>query len=544
MRNTIQLHLILGILLLFSQFSIAQTPQAFNYQGVAREASGNPISNRTIGCLFSITFRSADGFLSTTYAERHVLTTSNDGLFSTQIGTGTPVSALYHFNEINWGAAGSYFLELAIDMSGGSSYLPVGEPTRLVSVPYALHAATCDEVLGGVHWGDYPVAPGAIVNTNEQTVIVSPDNCCTYFAPAVLNSALVVNGDNRETGAYFTTSNLGLDASAIKAEIIGAATHSDPVAVRGKAIVTDTKLGNGGWGAEFIGGEAGVVCEGQMMGLWARSATGTAGKFDGDVTISKNLAVEGVASAQKLEAVKKGLIAPQLSLAKKAVGNIEAFNLTAFQGDSRKLEWGFYTAAETGGVTYQALNSVDRYGRTAIGTNDAGSYALRVQQNNNLGFALTSNGAVNSSWEMFVGGADVAGKKPLVLYAGNAFVGQFNPSTGAYTAFSDLKFKKDIRPMPQTLLQVKQLNLVSYQTQQDASGSRHNGVIAQELEQVFPEYVTVGQDRDGNEVRSVDYAGLSIVALKAIQEQQQRIEKLEKSNAALLARLEKLEAKR
>ncbi len=98
--------------------------------------------------------------------------------------------------------------------------------------------------------------------------------------------------------------------------------------------------------------------------------------------------------------------------------------------------------------------------------------------------------------------------------------------------------------MPQTLPQVKQLNLVSYQTQQDASGSRHNGVIAQELEQVFPEYVTVGQDREGNEVRSVDYAGLSIVALKSIQEQQERIEKLEKSNAALLARLEKLEAKR
>lgn len=75
-------------------------------------------------------------------------------------------------------------------------------------------------------------------------------------------------------------------------------------------------------------------------------------------------------------------------------------------------------------------------------------------------------------------------------------------------------------------------------------GARHSGVIAQELEAVFPEFVTVGQDRQGNEVRFVDYAGLSVVALKAIQEQEARLEKLEKNNADLMARLAKLEAKK
>ena len=89
--------------------------------------------------------------------------------------------------------------------------------------------------------------------------------------------------------------------------------------------------------------------------------------------------------------------------------------------------------------------------------------------------------------------------------------------------------------------EVKKLNLVTYQTEQDASGARHSGVIAQELETVFPEYVMVSQDREGQEVRSVDYAGLSIVALKALQEQQERLEKLEKTNAELLLRLQQLE---
>jgi len=98
--------------------------------------------------------------------------------------------------------------------------------------------------------------------------------------------------------------------------------------------------------------------------------------------------------------------------------------------------------------------------------------------------------------------------------------------------------------LQQIMTDVKKLNLVSYKTVQDPSGARQTGIIAQELEQVFPEFVTVGQDREGNEVRAVDYAGLSIVALKAIQEQELRLEKLEKANADLMARLQKLESKR
>ena len=41
----------------------------------------------------------------------------------------------------------------------------------------------------------------------------------------------------------------------------------------------------------------------------------------------------------------------------------------------------------------------------------------------------------------------------------------------------------------------------------------------------------------------VDYAGVSVLAVRAVQEQQTRIAQLEKTQAALLIRLEKLEAK-
>jgi hypothetical protein len=545
MRNIIHTLLIIFCCSAISQPIFAQTPQAFNYQGVARDAAGNPISNRNISCMFSISFHGADDLWNTAYQESHSLTTSDFGLFSAKIGTGTPLSDFYHFDQIAWGAPGSYFLELAIDMSGGTSYVPVGAPTQLISVPYALHAATCDEVIGGTNWVENPNNPGTIINANQNTVIITPnDPCCMFYSPDMLNTALVVDAQHKRTGAYFTTNDLSIGASAIKAEIIGTASHSDPVAVRGRAIVTNPELGNGGWGAEFIGGEAGVVCEGEVMGIWARSATGNAGQFDGDVAVSRNLKVSGFAKAQQMHLDKAGVLPPQLNLAKIAVGSSEKFSLTAFQGDENKMEWGYLRASETGGVAYQALSSVDQMGRTALGTNDAGNYALRVQQNGNYGLALTSNGNINSTWEMWVGGTDTLGKKRLQLYAGNNFVGQFNPVTGAYARFSDRKFKSDIRPLQQIMTDVKKLNLVSYKTVQDPSGARQTGIVAQELEQLFPEFVTVGQDREGNEVRAVDYAGLSIVALKAIQEQELRLEKLEKANADLMARLQKLESKR
>ncbi|MFO7703051.1 MAG: hypothetical protein R6V37_08720 [Psychroflexus maritimus] len=49
------------------------------------------------------------------------------------------------------------------------------------------------------------------------------------------------------------------------------------------------------------------------------------------------------------------------------------------------------------------------------------------------------------------------------------------------------------------------------------------GVIAQELKEIFPEFVH--QDEE-NEYMGVNYAGLSVVAIKALQEQQTEIEEL------------------
>ena len=122
----------LTILLAFSTF--AQAPQAFNYQGVARDISGNPLLSQNIGLRIAILKGSATGLEA--YQETHTTTTSDLGLFSLQIGTGTIVNG--NFGDIDWGSD-SHFLQVEIDENGSGSYQLIGT-SELLSVPYAKYA--------------------------------------------------------------------------------------------------------------------------------------------------------------------------------------------------------------------------------------------------------------------------------------------------------------------------------------------------------------------------------------------------------------------
>lgn len=116
--------------------AIAQSPQQFNYQGVARDAGGNILANQTISVQFSLHDASPTGTIE--YQETHALTTNQFGLFNTAVGSGTVVSG--SFSAIDWGSASKY-LQVELDPAGGSSYVDMGT-SQLLSVPYALYAET------------------------------------------------------------------------------------------------------------------------------------------------------------------------------------------------------------------------------------------------------------------------------------------------------------------------------------------------------------------------------------------------------------------
>ena len=136
MKKTIYAFLGTCMLLLFVQQTIAQVPQGFNYQAVARNSVGVLIANTPLGVKLTIHQGSAAG--TVVYSERQTPTTNQFGLFTVTVGQGTLISG--NFTTINW-ASGNYWLEVGLDVTGGTSYLAMGT-SQLLSVPYAMYAAS------------------------------------------------------------------------------------------------------------------------------------------------------------------------------------------------------------------------------------------------------------------------------------------------------------------------------------------------------------------------------------------------------------------
>jgi hypothetical protein len=117
-----------------STFLYAQAPELFNYQGVARDNSGNVLANQAIG--LRITLHSGSPGGTTVYSETHAVTTNTFGLFAVEIGGGSVLSGT--IAAINWGG-NSYYVQTEMDASGGTSYTNMGT-AQLLSVPYALYS--------------------------------------------------------------------------------------------------------------------------------------------------------------------------------------------------------------------------------------------------------------------------------------------------------------------------------------------------------------------------------------------------------------------
>jgi hypothetical protein len=149
--------------------SFGQAPEGFKYQAVVRDAGNLILNNQAVGMQMTIQQGSIGGM--TVYQETFATTTNAFGLVNLEIGSGTVVSGT--FTTIDW-SAGPYFIETAVDVTGGTSYVVMGT-SQLMSVPYALHAKTAGSSL--------------IDNVNDADA--DPTN--------EMNTSVVLNGTDLET---------------------------------------------------------------------------------------------------------------------------------------------------------------------------------------------------------------------------------------------------------------------------------------------------------------------------------------------------------
>ena len=176
-------------------------------------------------------------------------------------------------------------------------------------------------------------------------------------------------------------------------------------------------------------------------------------------------------------------------------------------------------------------------GHTGIRSGWTGNYSLFVNQRGDDGIAIYHEDAA-STWEIYSGSSD------LGLYHNTNFRGAFDGSTGVYSPISDRQFKRDIKPLNSSLGSVKKLRPSTYEMKATDNRKREIGFVAQEVKDHFPELVNeVMDDKTGKSIYTLNYTGITVVAVKALQEQQEIIEQQSKRIEALEREFERLQKK-
>lgn len=103
--------------------------------------------------------------------------------------------------------------------------------------------------------------------------------------------------------------------------------------------------------------------------------------------------------------------------------------------------------------------------------------------------------------------------------------------SGTLTDVSDRRLKDNIKPLGQTLDRIAQIDTYSFTMKDDKKGRTEFGVMAQELEEIFPTLVHTAKDEMGT--KSVNYVGLIAPMIEATKE-------LRAENAALKSGLDDL----
>jgi hypothetical protein len=221
-------------------------------------------------------------------------------------------------------------------------------------------------------------------------------------------------------------------------------------------------------------------------------------------------------------------------------GNSGVFDTTATDGIRLRTSGNDRFAIDTSGnvlVGTTSQSSNEKFGVVQSSASAVGAYfnATSGGYGNDLVVLRCARGSATTEY-FFIKCVQVSTTTFLVAANGNV-----TNTNNSYGSLSDVKLKENIvdaTPKLDSLMQVKVRN---YNLKSDPT-HKQLGVIAQELEQVFPAMVEESPDRDeegndlGTTTKSVKYSVFVPMLIKAMQEQQATIN-------ALTARIVALESK-
>jgi chorismate mutase len=192
---------------------------------------------------------------------------------------------------------------------------------------------------------------------------------------------------------------------------------------------------------------------------------------------------------------------------------------TAFVNTAKSVfQQGYTTDSNTTTLSTQRTSGlffVDAGGNS----NNQGSYCSIV--------AVANTGSATNPGALFRGYSYVSSVGTLQVQIN--YNGDITNTNNSYGAISDANLKENIVDATPKLADLMQVQVRNYNLKADTKKVKQIGVIAQELEAVFPSMI----EADGDGLKNVKYSVFVPMLIKAIQEQQALIESLTQRLTAL-----------
>ena len=219
--------------------------------------------------------------------------------------------------------------------------------------------------------------------------------------------------------------------------------------------------------------------------------------------------------------------------------NLE-MGITAQSGGSS-----FIQCTRSSGTSYGDLFLSPYGGYVGVGyaTNATLFAPVDINQSSSLrGLRLRNNLTLLSSniWDIYVDN--------LLKFNSGGFLVATIGDDGSWNQVSDARLKTGIEKMDAVMDKVMALQPKKYKYIHNNPAQKiSSGLLAQDLVQLFPEFVSdfkhpAGDTTDNTIYHAINYGGLSVIAIKAIQEQQTEIELLKEQNKMILEELNSLKA--
>jgi hypothetical protein len=180
---------------------------------------------------------------------------------------------------------------------------------------------------------------------------------------------------------------------------------------------------------------------------------------------------------------------------------------------------------------------IDSSGRLIVGGSNVNGRIQSLTPASYTESSFRADSATNAStnWNHFYGTSSSNSVANIIIY-GN---GNIQNANNSYGSLSDAKLKENIVDATPKLDKLLQVRIRNYNLKGAYEQHKQIGVVAQELEQVFPSMIDESPDRDaegndlGTTTKSVKYSVFVPMLIKAIQEQQALITQLQADVAAL-----------